>query len=130
VKAPVGLNPVGRKLWREICAKMAEDDVQPDAREREILHSACLLKQRAAELEELMRNEQPCTEGSKGQTVMHPAIVEIRNTYRDVAALLYRLDLGGLDDAPTGSVGITITPAMRSVKARDAANARWKNQSG
>jgi P27 family predicted phage terminase small subunit len=127
LKAPSDLGPSGRKLWRDICAKMADSDTQPDARERQILNSACSLKDRAAALEELMKDTPAVTEGSKGQVVLHPAIVEIRNTHREVAQLLCRIDLAPLDDDGSGVIGIQISsPGMRSTKARSAANARWR----
>ena len=125
-KAPTDLGPAGRKLWRDVVAKMAESDAQPDARECQILHSACSLKDRVVGLEELMRSEPPTTSGSKGQIVLHPALIEIRNTHREIAQLLCRIDLAPFDDDTGGSIGIQISSAsLRSVKARNAANARW-----
>ena len=74
-----------------------------------------------------MKDTPPFTEGSKGQVVLHPAIVEIRNTHREVAQLLCRIDLAPMDDDGGGVVGIQISsPGMRSTKARNAANARWR----
>jgi hypothetical protein len=106
---------------------MADSDTQPDARERQILHSACSLKDRVVELEELMKSEPATTSGSKGQIVLHPALVEIRNTHREIAQLLCRIDLAPFDDDAGGTIGIQISsPGMRSTKARSAANARWR----
>jgi hypothetical protein len=40
-KPPPGLGTAGRKLWREICAPLADDDLELTPRERNWLHSAC-----------------------------------------------------------------------------------------
>ena len=115
LKAPSELGTAGRKLWRDICTKMAESDTQPDARERQILLlSACILRQREAELAELLKTEPMFTEGSKGQLVMHPAIVEARDAANEIAVLLCKIDLAPLDD-DGGMVGISDLVAWRAV---------------
>ena len=51
-----------------------------------------------------MRSEPPTTSGSKGQIVLHPALIEIRNTHREIAQLLCRIDLAPFDDDTGGSI--------------------------
>jgi P27 family predicted phage terminase small subunit len=128
VRTPSDLGVAGRKLWREIVAKMADNDTMPDARERKILHSASALADLEAELRDVLKTEPMMTTGSRGQTVMHPAVAEQRAVAHEIAALLMRIDLQSPDDdASSGGINISIaTPAGRSVKARNAANARWE----
>jgi hypothetical protein len=124
VKSPVDLGPAGKKLWREIVAKMADLGWQPDARERKVLHSAAALADVEAALREVVRTEPLMTTGSRGQVVMHPAVAELRAVAHEIAALLLKIDM-----EPNEGAGLSITlatPAARAVKARDAANARWR----
>ena len=129
VRIPADLGPSGRRLFREMVAKMKDLGSQPDARERQILHSAAALKDREDELRELLKTTPLVTTGSRGQAVMHPAVAEQRATAHEIASLLLRIDLQPLDDdegGGSGTVSISISPAGRSVKARNAANARWQ----
>lgn len=125
VRVPPDLGPEGRKLWRDTVKRMAENDAAPDVREQKILHSACQLTDTVVTLKAALDADQPFTTGSRGQTVIHPAVGEIRATHHEIAALLFRIDLDPFADEAAGSVGITITPQSRSVKARNAANVRW-----
>src|SRR3954454_6777430 len=90
-RVPTDLGPSGRKLWREIVAKMAENGSQPDARERQILHSAAALKDRETELRELLKETSLVTTGSRGQAVLHPAALEQRAVAHEIAVLLCKI---------------------------------------
>jgi hypothetical protein len=95
-----------------------------DARERKVLHSAAALADVEAALHEVVRTEPLMTTGSRGQVVMHPAVAELRAVAHEIAALLLKIDM---EPNEGGGLSITLaTPAGRSVKARDAANARWR----
>jgi hypothetical protein len=64
--------------------------------------------------------------GYKGQPVAHPLLVEIRQTHTLIGQLLARLDLStDEEDGPTTHIMMS-SPAPRSVKARDAAQKRWR----
>ncbi len=87
---------------------------EPDVRERSVLLSACQLADAAAVLRAAMVGVPTFTEGSHGQIVMHPGYQELQQTYKEMAALLFRIDLEPLDDgAGGGIIGITLTPATR-----------------
>jgi hypothetical protein len=130
VRIPADLGKAGRQLYREHVAKMAENGSQPDARERQILHSAAALKDREHELREILKTADLITTGSRGQAVLHPAAMEQRAVAHEIAALLCKIDLAPLDDEGSGTVSISIaSPGMRSMKARNAAAARWKKTS-
>ena len=114
-------------MWREIVAPLAEDDLELTSRERQWLHSACRLTDRLTQLEAIMDAADPITEGYKGQPVPHPLLNEIRQTHQLIAQLLARLDLDADDE--DGSIVITVSsPALHSMKARDAANKRWRGK--
>ena len=124
-KPPRGLEAAGRKLWREITAPLAEEDLELTPRERQWLHSASKLTDRVVGLEAVMAVTDPVTTGSQGQVVTHPLLAEIRQHHQLIAQLLARLDLDVGDD--DGAVGIAVmSPGLRSVKARAAAQKRWR----
>jgi hypothetical protein len=123
-KAPTGLGTPGRKLWREIVGPLAEEDLELTPRERQWLTSSCKLLDRVTQLEKIMDDEAPITEGYKGQPVVNGLLNEIRQHHQLIGLLLARLDLDADDDE--GSTHVTVSsPALRSVKARAAANKRW-----
>src|SRR4051794_27925215 len=113
-------------MWREIVAPIAEDDLELTARERQWLTSACKLLDRVTQLEKIMDDESPISEGYKGQPVVNGLLNEIRQHHQLIGLLLARLDLtDGEEGAPASTITIS-SPGMRSVKARDAANKRWR----
>ncbi len=73
-----GVASPSRKLWREIVAPLAEEELELTSRERQLLHSACRLTDRLTQLEAIMDAADPITEGYKGQPVPHPLLNEIR----------------------------------------------------
>jgi hypothetical protein len=124
-KPPPGLGTAGKKLWREITAPLAEMELELTPRERNWLHSACTLRDRVVQLEAIMDEQDPITVGYKGQPVVNGLLNEIRQTHTLIAQLLARLDLS--TDEEDGAAGISVSsPALRSVKARDAAMKRWR----
>ena len=126
VKTPPDLGTSGRKLWREMVAKMADNGFQPDARERKVLHSAAALADVEAELREVVKSEPLMTKGSRGQIVIHPAVAELRAVAHEISGLLLKIDLDPADDGAGGLSISVATPQGRSTKARAAANARWR----
>ena len=124
-KPPPGLGTDGRKLWREITAPLTDDELELTPRERQWLHSAAKLTDRVVFLESIMAVSDPVVKGVAGQPVSHPLLTEIRQHHQLIAQLLARLDL--TTDEEDGAARIPVSsPALRSVKARDAAQKRWR----
>src|SRR6478672_2710569 len=124
-KPPPGLGTDGRKLWREITAPLTDDELELTPRERQWLHSAAKLTDRVVFLESIMAVSDPVVKGVAGQPVSHPLLIEIRQHHQLIAQLLARLDL--TTDEEDGAARIPVSsPALRSVKARDAAQKRWR----
>ena len=72
-----------------------------------------------------MADSDPVVLGSQRQPVAHPLLGEIRMHHQLIAQLLARLDL--TTDEEDGAARIPVSsPALRSVKARDAAQKRWR----
>ena len=88
-KPPKTLGPVGGGLWRRVAG-----DVQPgwllDERDLALLLAACQSADRAAELEELVASEGMTVKGSRGQSILHPAVGEARLQRQLGARLLGR----------------------------------------
>jgi hypothetical protein len=124
-KLPPGLGAAGRKLWREIVAPLAEEDFELTSRERQWLQSACNLRDRVVELEAVMAVSEPVVKGVAGQPVAHPLLIEIRQHHQLIAQLLARLDLSTDEEDTAASIPVS-SPALRSVKARAAAQKRWR----
>ena len=123
-----GLGAAGRKLWREITAPLAEADPEPlelTPRERQWLHSAAKLTDRVVALEAEMDSADFVVKGVAGQPVVNGLLGEIRQHHQLIAQLLARLDL--TTDEEDGAARIPVSsPALRSVKARAAAQKRWR----
>lgn len=113
--APDSLDVDGRgaKLWAEVTAVY---ELRPD--ELVLLGEVCDMVNRIVELSDAVDLEGVVVEGSRGQPVIHPALVEQRQ-HRDV--LRRGLTFLGLPDDPASGRG-----NGRSVQARDAAHARWR----
>lgn len=116
---PEGLGGPALSLWRQIVNVY---DLRPD--ELRVLEDACGEAMLVDRLKRAL--DEPGTQlivrGSMGQQVASPLLTEIRQHRGTLAQLLGRLNLP--DDA-TGEVSGD-SPAERSVKARAAANARWR----
>lgn len=111
---PRGLGPSGQRLWRAVI-----DTFELDAHEYTVLAAACRQADVTAELEAVVAEEGPMVAGSKGQSRLHPAVVEARQSRLATAALVARL---GLPDSEGRS---TTSPSQRG---RRAANARWQRE--
>lgn len=113
-KAPTGLAPSGKALWREVTG---EYTLRPD--ELEVLESACRLADRIDQLEAALAADDLIVAGSRGQPAVNPLVPEIRMTHDLVARLLGRLALP--DDGDRSAA----RGQRRSVSARELARARW-----
>jgi hypothetical protein len=112
---PDNLGPAGEHIWREVVKVY---DLRPD--ELRILEDACreatLIDRIHAEL-----TEAPLiVKGSMGQPAASPLVQEVRQHRVAFAALVGRLKL---PDAPEE---LLQGAENRAVKARAAANARWR----
>jgi hypothetical protein len=102
----------GERLRERILTELQESELELDGREAEHLDQACTTADTIAALEAVIASEGPTTTGSRGQTVVHPAIAEIRMHKLVLARLLAGIELG-TDDA------------VKSAKARRSAGTRW-----
>jgi hypothetical protein len=113
VEAPVGLGEAGRGMWAEVTSVYVLT-----APERRLLGQACRTLDVLAELDTVVEAEGVTAEGSKGQTVTHPAVSEARQQRLALGRLLAQLALPDPE-------GQTIrSPAQ--VAAHAAAQARWR----
>ena len=70
--------PAGAALVAAVTAQMAEDDLEPDARDRALLDTAARLADRMAGLEELIRQDGERSVSQSGIVRLHPGIAEYR----------------------------------------------------
>jgi len=113
VPIPRGLKTAGRKLWR---ATTDNFDLRQD--ELETLRAACgeadLITRIEGELDGLALT----TEGSQGQTVIHPLVQEVRQHRAAMAALFRSLKL------PDDNAGAAVN------QQRSAAQTKWASSYG
>lgn len=114
---PESLDEAGENLWRAILSDL-DDAWQLDSRELHLLERACRVEDEMRLLESVVDAGGAITTGSKGQVVVHPAILEGRQLKLAQLRLLAALEL----EDPAG-VRQRGTPA--SSRARKAAEARW-----
>ncbi len=114
-RAPKALRDAGGKLWRDVVA--AYELTAPELR---FLEQACAALDAAAALDATVEAEGYTTAGSKGQTVIHPAVGEARQQRLAFGRLLAQLAL------PDPDGGVVKTP--QRVRATVAAQARWRAQ--
>lgn len=77
MKPPKGLGNAGQALWRAI-HKGLPDGWELDEREVAILELAARQADAVAELEAIIAAEGTMAQGSTGQPVVHPAVMEAR----------------------------------------------------
>jgi P27 family predicted phage terminase small subunit len=116
-KPPATLAPPGRKLWRAILADLA-DGWELDRRELHLLEQACRCADDIAQLEQAVKRDGATVAGSRGQTVVHPAVTEARQLRIAQARLL-----GVIELEDPAVVRARMSPASR--RAQAAAEARW-----
>lgn len=114
--APKGLKRAGKSLWRSILGDLGAG-WELDARERYLLERACRCADELDQLEVAVDAEGPITTGSRGQSVVHPALAEARQLRLVQLRLLSAIEMAD----PQGQ--ISATPAQ--AQARRAANTRW-----
>jgi P27 family predicted phage terminase small subunit len=120
-RAPGGLQAEGRRLWREIASQVAADGLEMDARELEMLRSACSEADMLAAITAGLEGEPMTVRGAQGQLVAHPLLSEARRSRAAIAALLKTIGLQDAAEAKPGRGGRTT-----STSARAAAFARHR----
>ena len=111
--ASVDLGSRGRKFWRETVGSF-----ELTRAELEILKEACRVLDRLDELASVITAEGSTTAGSKGQTVIHPALGEARGQQLVLHRLIAALALP--DDE-----GVAV-PSPQRIRAQRAAASRWR----
>lgn len=114
--APSDLGPGGRRLWADVTGAY-----ELEGHELRLLAEACRTVDTLGELENRVAVEGATTTGSKGQTVVHPAVSEARQQRLVLSRLLAQLDLEDDDGGQT-------VPSPASLRARHAANVRWQGR--
>lgn len=117
-KPPRSLKVRGRKLWREITATF-----EFDAQEMPLLLEVCRTLDTIDDLSAAVEADGTMTTGSQGQKVVNPAVAELRQQQASFGRLLTMMNL---DAAAAGSSIAKLT----TVRAKTAANARWKRSGG
>lgn len=116
-RAPKGLKANGKALWKAII-----DGLEPgwglDSRELHSLERACRCEDDMRALEKVVDRDGPMATGSKGQAVVHPAVLECRQLRLTQLRLLSALEMEDPASTP-----IRATPASK--RARRAAQSRW-----
>jgi len=113
-RAPSGLGPAGRRLWRRLCQTVVW---RPD--ELEVLEQAARTADQVAELERAAAQVPVLVLGSRKQLIVNPVLQELRLTRQALAAFLSRLDV------PEPADPDALTPSQRG---RRAAAARWHDR--
>lgn len=116
-KPPVGLKASGKALWRSIVGGL-EEGWTFDERELALLREAAVVADQLADLDAVLERDGLTVAGSRGQTVVHPALTEARQLRLAQLRLLGAIEL--VDPAIAKR---NATHASR--RARMAAEARW-----
>lgn len=114
-RPPTRLRKRGKALWKAILGDLAED-WELDAREMHLLERVCRCADELERLEAAIDAEGPTVAGSRGQTVVHPALSEARQLRLVQLRLLSALEIADTEERP-------VTAA--SQRARRAADVRW-----
>lgn len=117
--APDGLAVRAKDLWESVVGVY---DLRPD--ELRILEDACREAMLVDRLDRELDGAPLLVKGSMGQLVANPLVQELRQHRSTFAGLMAKLQLP--DDPDQVSAD---SPAERTVKARAAANARWRRGS-
>ena len=112
---PAGLGEAGKALWTAIVSDV-DEAWELDRRELHFLERAGRVEDEMRALEAVVDAEGPTATGSKGQPVVHPAILEGRQLKLAQLRLLSALELAD----PRASSG-----SAASQRGRRAAASRW-----
>jgi P27 family predicted phage terminase small subunit len=113
VEVPQTLGDAGRAFWQDVTTEYVLTPA-----ERRLLAEVCATLDTLAALAEVVEAEGVTAEGSKGQTVTHPAVSEARQQRLALGRLVAQL---ALPDAEGGTIR-----TAGQVGAQAAAQARWR----
>ena len=116
-KPSAGLKAPGRALWRTIVADVGEG-WELDRRELALLREAAMIADQLCDLDAVIARDGVTIAGSRGQTIVHPALSESRQLRLAQLRLL-----GALEMVDPQAAKRSATPAQ--ARARKAAEARW-----
>lgn len=102
----------GRALLTDVLTQLAEDDLQPDARDRALLDAAARLADRMHDLRGMVDREGASATSPTGIIRLHPAIAEHRNTAVALTKVLSGVSFHA--------------EAVRSPVKQRAAQTRWR----
>lgn len=108
----------GRKFWRQTVA-----EYELAVHELELLAEACRTMDELDQLRAAVAADGPTVTGSRGQTRVHPAMLELRQGRAELRRLLDALAIPAsqaVDGADEGNVA-----SLASRRARRAAHVRW-----
>jgi P27 family predicted phage terminase small subunit len=114
---PKSLRAPGKRLWRAILRDL-DPGWELDARELHMLLRACRCADELDRLERVLDRDGVTVEGSRGQTIVHPALSEARQ----IRLAQMRL-LGAIELVDPQAAIRSATPAQ--ARARKAAETRW-----
>lgn len=120
-KPPRDLGARGRALWRRITTQVAEDGLELDKRELELLRCAATETDMLNIIETAFAGQPAVVKGAQGQLVAHPLLGEARRSRAAIASLLKQIGLVDPMDIPTARGSRTT-----STSARAAALARHR----
>jgi hypothetical protein len=116
-KPPGELGSAGRALWRRLHGAL-DEGLRFSVHELEVLERACVLADREERLRTLL-DDGLTIAGSRGQTILHPAVAELRLVEAQLVGLLQRISL-------EDTAGQVQTPRHR--RAVRAARTRWDRE--
>lgn len=102
----------GAALVARIRAEMAEEGLEPDARETELLDLAADLADRVVELESAIAADGLTAKSKGGVVRLHPAVMEARQTRTALARVL---------------AGIQMRDDAKNPAKQKAAESRWRS---
>lgn len=111
--SPHGLRARGAAIWDAVMA-----DLEGEPYDEALVLELCRIADTLEGLAQVVARDGLTTLGSAGQTVIHPAVAEIRQQQQAFARLLTQLNLETVD------VGAMLSP--RQASAKSAAAKRWK----
>ena len=118
-RTPAGLKAAGRSLWKRILGDL-DDGWELDQRELVLLERACRVADQLHALGAVIDADGMTVPGSKGQTVVHPAVSEARQLELVQLRLWSALQLADPVTARAAS--------PRGQRAAKAADARWSRR--
>jgi len=116
-RVPSDLKKDGKALWKSILDDL-DAEWELDAREIHFLARACRCADELAMLQKEIDKSGVTVEGSRGQVIVHPALVEARQLRLVLLRLLSAIEM--VD--PSASIRAA-TPAQ--ARGRKAAETRW-----